>query len=175
MISLLKTILSTIPNLHVAEARIDPYKQDLLPACSVKYAGEDMDLKGNDPIYQNTTKVVIEVMVADSETYYTDIKTIVDTIKHTILTNPTLYNQVEWLTPIRILYDYVDGGETNIAAAQIQLSYQVSEIFQPTITNNFATAGIDLDDGSPFDTNLATDGPDGRIEIHGILPIPLQT
>jgi|694.fasta_scaffold41482_7 hypothetical protein len=165
------TLLGTLPY-ELKEAQIDPSELGDTPALNVRLESEDYTSIANDPIFETETVVVIEAVATNSNTYYSDIKTIVNNILTTLLTNEHWFSKYEYVKGFRVKYKYENAGETNVAAALIMITIQNSEIFQPVIEHTFNTAKIDLDDAYPFDEYLADEGPDGRIEIEAQIDLP---
>lgn len=165
------TLLSTLPY-PVSTTPIDPYKVEELPAISVQYAKEDFKSISQDQWYQRETQIVIGVIVAESTTYATTLKTITDLVLNKLLTDPVWFSSFKGVTDINVTYQYEDAGETNYAYAAIAFTLIDNMSFQPVFTVPLNTIHSTIDDISPFDHNLVSIGPDGRAEKITTITLP---
>jgi hypothetical protein len=167
------SVLSVLPY-PITQAKVDPYTlgQETLPAINIKTLSEDLEHFGNLPDFLIKTNIGIGVFVAENENYYADIRTIVELILTTLYTNANWISLYRFIPDAKISYEYVDGGETNFAAAYINLSIQTTIHYEPVFTNSLTTINISIDDGLPFDQSIATNGPDGQIEISQTITLP---
>jgi hypothetical protein len=167
------SVLTTLPY-PVTQAKIDPYTagQESLPAINVKYINEKMESMGHAPDYLVNTNIAIGIFVGETETYYVDLKNIVEEVKTALFTDPNWFSNYRRVPDVSVHYEYVDGGETNYAAAYITLDIETTVSYQPITPNSLSTINISVDDISPYDPNVVSLGPDGTLEIVAPITLP---
>jgi hypothetical protein len=166
----IKTLLTTLPY-PVSTSVIDPYKVEELPAINLQYVKEDFESISQDQWYQRRTQIRIGVIVGESETYATTVKTITDLVMNKLMTDPDWFSSFKGVDNISVNYGFEDAGDVNLAWSSIDITVTDNMYFKPTFTTALHTINLNIDDIEPFDHNIVTIGPDLRSEV--VWPISL--
>jgi len=162
------TILSTLPY-QVFQSRIDPFDNlSELPGISVQYSTIDRKLISFN-MYEATYKVSIFVGLAKTDGYDEALDLVNDAILTTLLTDASWVAKFEKIPTINTVYLYEEGGQQHLAKSRIDLTLIVSEPWEPNLQHTLDSLNVKIDFIKPYDLNLASIGPDGRLEANYII------
>lgn len=161
--------LATLPYTVYLE-RVDPVLSDKFPFINVQYGDIDEELFGHDFTFKSFSTVIITVAHNGTSTDTpAKVYTIVEQVKQKLLSDSDWRsNNFEYLKSIRTKFGTMSrneaAGEGNLTGASITMTFQETVTYEPIIEGTLDFIHVDIDLISPFDSNIASIGPDGRIE-----------
>ena len=148
----------------VYDTRIDTSKIDKTPLISVYNNSVRRSSIADDNRFKTTEVINVDILIATITTPATVLDTFISFIEQAILTDVPLAKDYD-ITDMSISHDYNKSGETDMAAAQVQITAEYEECFDLLELTDFSSLFMDIDLIEPFDDNLATIGPDGTIDL----------
>lgn len=123
-------------------------------------------------MFDSSLTISIEARVAeDYLTAMQTLDTLCENIENLILSDQDFLQSVEAITAINTQIGQDDGGEYPLFLAIISVTVEYKKDIRPDIQDQFLTARVNVDAIDPYDQNLASSGPDGRIEGQAIINI----
>ena len=151
---------------NVYKDRIDQVPEDKCPSICVYTLDEsgENETQGRQPIFKSEITLQIDIAVAAKSDWGVNLDTVCEQVEAALLQSPDFLAEFERVTSYRTRITQRPGGELVVAIASIQIGLIYSNIFAPTISDEFLSAGVVVDAINPHDKNLGEKGPDGVLE-----------
>lgn len=155
---------STAAGTNVHNSRVIPKKLDDLPAINVYFESEEHELLTQRSL-RATPTLAIDCLVASSSTWQDDLDDLVDSVQDLLLGDSTFCDLVGNYRRGSLVIAYNGEGEVPFGFGTWSLELEHQLEFEPTVTDAFTTAVVNVDMIEPFDSNTGSSGPDGTIDV----------
>ena len=156
---------NTIAGTNVFNSRVYPIVTSEQPALNVYVVKEDMVFHTQRG-FAATLIVAVDCSVQDNTTWQDTLDTLIDEVQTTLLTDSTFITLTGLLKDVGLNQMIYNGeGEAILGLATITFECEYVKDFEPTITDTLEGVDTKVDAIDPYDSNLATEGPDGTIEV----------
>lgn len=139
---------------HVFKARTMPGQDDQLPYASVWLAGERTSVWGDgnvgDPTFTHVLTLVIDVMTkaGDEATLDADIIGFVETIRATLLSDPSWVQLFEGIERCDTRYAYPKDASDILVQGMIEFEVTFRSEWPPVLSQTLNKVGVSLPDAS---------------------------
>lgn len=161
-----KLMNKTLAGARVYSALPFPTAQEDCPCVLVYTTQENSESRAkHTSMFETTLTISIEARVSDDyKVAEQRLDELCEQIEQTLLSDPDLLGAVEGIQSWNTQKAVEDGGEYSLSLAIINMTVSFKRVIAPYTDGYFETANIRVDALDPADPNIASPGPDGRIE-----------
>lgn len=173
-VALLKGATTTAGD-RVYATRLMPQVGESYPTILVYTYDEDMTRRGGaPPQFTHDLTMVIDVRMkasADDDAEDT-LDALCETILDRLLCNADWVGQFEEIISVKTRIITNDEGRHPLVVALIGITGKFSTLWNPVVPDAFEATSVGVDCIDPADPNLASAGPDGRLEAGSDFTLP---
>lgn len=168
---------ATTAGARVYATRLLPPGDPVYPLILVHTDDEGMTANGiGVPQFAHDLTILIDARIdvgsADPADRENALDRLCEAILNRLLTNPDWVRRFERIAGIRTRISVIDQGGATLLTALIGIGVTFRTVWEPVVSDAFASARVGVDAIAPSDPNLASPGPDGRPEAGGTFLIP---
>ncbi len=136
---------------EVYKARTTPGQDDQLPYACVWYVGERTQPNGDAnvgaPSFLHTLTLVVDILAkaGDEASLDTEIVTLVETARATLMTDPTWIALFEGIEKIDTKYAYPKEATDIAVQAMIEIEVTFRSIWEPVVPNDLKTVAVTVE------------------------------
>lgn len=170
----LKTLFDNNGVLNVTISHVLPSKPSQFPMVDITTSDKSFIKKANNNLFFVTerVRVFVKFVSGASTNYRNALHTLTTSLLQLILTDEDFSQLYEEISDVDVKYEFDLDGDQISSTASIMMDFKYTEQFDINFKHNFNDIYMNLDMLDLFDSNIATSGPDGKIDVN--LQINLQ-